>query len=211
MTIHRPIRPMGPVAALIECAPGEPGPLVLAARRVGIGTGSAGVVEMVPAACTVLVECVDAESLDRTVDLVRSIEIGRSGSDDVEVVEIPVCFDGADLDEVAARCARSADEVIGTVVAGPLTVAFCGFAPGFAYLDGLPSWLHLPRRDTPRARVPEGSFAVAAGYAAVYPSASPGGWNLLGSTSAEIWSIDRDPPAVLAPGTQVRIIAVDRT
>jgi KipI family sensor histidine kinase inhibitor len=83
-------------------------------------------------------------------------------------------------------------------------VGFCGFAPGFAYLEGLDPGLHLPRRATPRTRVPPGSVAIAAAYTAVYPTASPGGWHLVGSTAMAVWDAERSPPALLAPGTLVR-------
>ena len=84
------------------------------------------------------------------------------------------------------------------------TVAFCGFAPGFAYLTGLPTALQLPRRATPRPRVPAGSVAIAGELAAVYPTASPGGWHLIGRTDLTLFDVDRDPPALFSPGTVVR-------
>ena len=84
--------------------------------------------------------------------------------------------------------------------------AFCGFAPGFAYLTGLDPALQLPRRATPRTRVPAGSVAIAAGYSAVYPTTSPGGWHLVGHTDAVLFDADRDPPALIAPGTTVHFV-----
>ena len=84
------------------------------------------------------------------------------------------------------------------------TVAFCGFMPGFAYMVGLPPELHLPRRDTPRTRVPAGAVAIAAEFAGVYPRESPGGWHLLGRTDATLWDETGSVPALLAPGTTVR-------
>ena len=81
-----------------------------------------------------------------------------------------------------------------------------GFAPGFAYLRGLDEALWVPRRSTPRTRVPAGSVAIASTYSAVYPGVSPGGWHLLGSTSTRVWDVDRDPPALLEPGTDVRFV-----
>ena len=85
--------------------------------------------------------------------------------------------------------------------------AFCGFAPGFAYLTGLPDELAVPRRQTPRTRVPVGSVALAGSWCGVYPTASPGGWQLLGHTDAPLWDVDRPQPALLAPGTRVRFVA----
>jgi KipI family sensor histidine kinase inhibitor len=88
-------------------------------------------------------------------------------------------------------------------------VSFCGFAPGFAYLVGLPHQLHLPRRASPRTRVPAGSVAIAATYSAVYPRESPGGWHLLGTTNASMWDVSRQPPALLQPGMGVRFVRVE--
>jgi len=119
-----------------------------------------------------------------------------------DVVRIPVVYDGDDLAEVAERC--GVDDVAGLHAGATYTVAFCGFAPGFAYLTGLPTALQLPRRATPRPRVPAGSVAIAGELAAVYPTASPGGWHLLGRTDLTLFDVDRDPPALLSPGTVVR-------
>ena len=82
--------------------------------------------------------------------------------------------------------------------------AFGGFAPGFGYLTGLPPELHVPRRDTPRTRVPAGSVGLAGPFAGAYPRASPGGWQLVGRTDAGLFDVDRRPPALLAPGGRVR-------
>lgn len=121
-----------------------------------------------------------------------------------EVIEIPVRYDGEDLDEVAARTGLQRDEVVRLHHEAIYDVAFCGFAPGFAYLTGLPEALHLPRRDTPRPRVPAGSVAIATGYSGVYPQASPGGWWLLGRTDLRMFDPARTPPALLEPGGRVR-------
>lgn len=198
---------MGPTAALVECAPGEAGGLAAAASAHGVVAGRDGVLELVPAARTVLVDCVDIATLDRVLAVLSALDVDTlTGSP--RQVELPVRFDGADLDQIAERSAVEPGEVVAALLERPLRVAFCGFSPGFAYLDGLPDWLHLPRRPQPRARVPEGSFAIAAGYAAVYPATSPGGWHLLGTTTVEVWSAEREPPALLAPGDQVRIVEV---
>ncbi len=117
---------------------------------------------------------------------------------------IPVEYAGDDLAEVAERGALTVDEVIDAHSGATYTVAFCGFAPGFAYLTGLPAALHLPRRATPRPRVPAGSVAIAGDLAAVYPTASPGGWHLLGRTTVGLFDPAGRPPALLTPGTKVR-------
>ena len=121
-------------------------------------------------------------------------------------VEIFVRYDGDDLDFVAEQCGITTRDVISLHTSVDFTVEFCGFAPGFAYLTGLPSALILPRRTTPRPRVTAGSVAIAAHYSAVYPRESPGGWHVLGTTTHDMWDIDRHPPAVLQPGMRVRFV-----
>jgi len=101
-------------------------------------------------------------------------------------------------------------EVVDLHTSATYRCAFCGFAPGFGYLTGLDPSLHLARRATPRSRVPSGSVAIAAGYSAVYPTASPGGWHLLGRTHVELWRSDRDVPALITPGAFVRFVPARR-
>jgi KipI family sensor histidine kinase inhibitor len=121
------------------------------------------------------------------------------------VVTVPCAFDGPDLDEVAGSTGLSTDDVVARLTAQPLTVSVVGFSPGFAYLDGLPAELaRVPRRDRPRPVVPAGSVALANGHAAVYPTASPGGWQLVGRTGFPLFSTDGPPYAVLAPGDRVQ-------
>jgi KipI family sensor histidine kinase inhibitor len=119
-------------------------------------------------------------------------------------VTLPVSYDGPDLAVVAEATGLAVDEVVRLHAATVYTAAFTGFAPGFAYLTGLPEQLQLPRRAEPRTRVPAGSVAVADVYTAVYPRESPGGWNLLGTTDAVLFDPDRVPAALLPPGTRVR-------
>ncbi len=121
-------------------------------------------------------------------------------------IEIAVRYDGADLRDVAEHCGLSVNEVVALHSGAKYVVEFCGFSPGFAYLAGLPTSLHLPRRATPRPRVPRGAVAIAATYSAVYPRESPGGWHLIGTTTHELWDIARTPPAALVPGTSVRFV-----
>ena len=114
-------------------------------------------------------------------------------------------YDGADLAEVARLTGLTTDEVIARHAAAEYTVGWMGFSPGFGYLTGLDQDLAaVPRLDEPRLRVPAGSVAIAGGLAAVYPTTSPGGWRLLGRTSAVLWDPDRDPPALFTPGMRVR-------
>jgi len=127
--------------------------------------------------------------------------------EDVPTVEIPVRYggdDGPDLEDIAALVGRSPGEVVDLHASAAYRVLFLGFAPGFGYLGPLPTELVLARRATPRVRVPVGSVAIAGPYSAVYPGESPGGWHLLGRSTAAIWDPRREPPAMLAPGTIVR-------
>jgi KipI family sensor histidine kinase inhibitor len=117
---------------------------------------------------------------------------------------IPVTYDGPDLDEVAREAGITTAEVVRRHTAPVYTVAFSGFAPGFAYLTGVDPALMLPRRPVPRTQVPAGSVAVSGQYTSVYPRSSPGGWHLLGRTTAVMWDLARDRPALLAPGNNVR-------
>ena len=162
------------------------------------------VVEIVPAARTVLLD-----GLARP-ELVAAQFAGwqpqLSAPPEGAVVTVPTRYDGEDLAEVAALWGVSAAEAVRIHTGGEYRVAFCGFAPGFAYLTGLPEQYAVPRRATPRTRVPAGSVALAGGYTGVYPSASPGGWQLLGRTDLPVWDLGRDPAALLLPGTRVRFV-----
>jgi KipI family sensor histidine kinase inhibitor len=123
------------------------------------------------------------------------------------LVEIPVTYDGEDLADVGLRAGCCVEEVVARHAGAEYRVAFCGFAPGFAYLRGLDARLVLPRRDVPRPRVPAGSVAIAAEYSAVYPGSSPGGWHLLGTTRLTMWDPrDAAAPARLVPGMRVRFV-----
>ncbi|MFG1705945.1 allophanate hydrolase subunit 1 [Nonomuraea sp. M3C6] len=167
-----------------------------------------GVVEIVPGPETVLVVApgVDQGRLRARLEAVVGRERGKAGAGAVEgpVVTIPVVYDGADLDSVAALAGISVAEVISRHSGRELVVGWLGFAPGFAYLTGLDPVLEMPRLDTPRTSVPAGSVAVAGPYSAVYPTASPGGWRLLGRTSVRVWDVAADPPSLFRPGMRVR-------
>ncbi|WP_194911750.1 5-oxoprolinase subunit B family protein [Catenulispora rubra] len=175
----------------------------------------AGALEFVPAARTVLVRFDPALTSSgllaaRIGEVARAMDDeagGAGGVEDADVLEIPVRYDGEDLDVVARLAGLSVSEVVARHCAPVYTVAFCGFAPGFGYLTGLDDALWLPRRAVPRTRVPAGSVAIADRYAAVYPQASPGGWNLLGRTYVAVWDAARQPPAMFVPGVRVRFVA----
>ncbi|RBY90788.1 allophanate hydrolase subunit 1 [Blastococcus sp. TF02A-26] len=167
-----------------------------------------GVVDVVPAARTVLLVTDPAVAALPDVEAaVRRIRPrpGRAGT--AETVELPVHYDGADLADVAAFWDVSPADVVARHTGTAWTVAFCGFAPGFGYCtpDGEP-W-DVPRRDTPRTRVPAGAVGLAGPFSGVYPQESPGGWQLIGRTDVAVFDLDRDPAALLRPGVRVRFVA----
>ncbi|NBH03382.1 5-oxoprolinase subunit PxpB, partial [Amycolatopsis sp. SID8362] len=123
-------------------------------------------------------------------------------------VTLDVVYDGEDLDLIAADAGISADAVVELHTEAVYTVAFTGFAPGFGYLTGLPEPLRQPRLESPRTRVPAGSVGLAGEFTGVYPRESPGGWRLLGHTSATLFDPHADPPALFAPGDRVRFRSV---
>ena len=130
-----------------------------------------------------------------------------TAAEDVDEIEIPVTYDGPDLADVAGHTGMSEDEIVAAHTGTPWTVAFGGFAPGFAYLVGGDERLVVPRRASPRTSVPAGSVGLAGEFSGVYPRSSPGGWQLIGRTDAVMFDVDRDPPALLAPGAHVRFVA----
>jgi KipI family sensor histidine kinase inhibitor len=115
-------------------------------------------------------------------------------------------YDGEDLADVAELLSCSVEEVVRRHTSEEWAVAFCGFAPGFGYLTGLPERLQQPRLDSPRTKVPQGSVGIAGEFTAAYPRATPGGWRLIGRTEITLFDPKADPPALLAPGDQVRFV-----
>ncbi|GGU08872.1 allophanate hydrolase [Nocardioides albus] len=170
-----------------------------------------GVVELVPAARTVLVRfdptLVDEASLAKELGRVEAVHGGlpTAGS-----VTIGVRYDGQDLDEVAELLGVSAEQVVARHTAATWRVAFTGYAPGFGYLVGDDPLFDVPRRSSPRTRIPAGSVGLAGTFSGVYPRESPGGWQLIGRTDAPMWDLHRDPPALLAPGMTVRFERLER-
>lgn len=132
----------------------------------------------------------------------------------MDPVDIPACFDGEDLAPdlayVAGRAGLSPAQVVAAYVAAEYIVDFLGFAPGFAYLRGLPTALATPRLESPRTRVPAGSVGIAGAQTGVYPLSTPGGWRLIGRTPERMFDPDRNPPARLAKGDRVRFVPIDR-
>ena len=164
-----------------------------------------GVLDVVPAARTVLVVTEPGMSLDPLAARVTSLSPAPSADMAAsEAVEIEVVYDGPDLAEVARLTGLGEDEVVAAHTGTPWRIAFGGFAPGFAYLTGGDPRLSVPRRDEPRTTVPAGAVGLAGEYSGVYPRPSPGGWQLIGRTDVVLWDAERDPPALLAPGGSVR-------
>ncbi|MGH3584815.1 MAG: 5-oxoprolinase subunit B family protein [Pseudonocardia sp.] len=168
-----------------------------------------GVVELVPAARTLLVRFDRRRTgFARLREMMISLPLTVTDHRARAEIVVPVRYDGADLTEVASATGLTRAEVIRRHTAARYAVAFCGFAPGFAYLTGLDPALHLPRRATPRTAVPAGSVALADEYTGVYPRSSPGGWRLIGTSELAVWDLERNPPTVLVPGSEVRFEAV---
>ena len=165
-----------------------------------------GVVELVPAYRTVLIvaDPGQAEALDDLAARLPGLELPPAEAVAGEPVEIPVRYDGEDLPEVAGLTGLEPDEVVRRHTAPEYTVAFLGFSPGFPYLVGLDPALQVPRRDTPRTSIPAGSVGLAGNQTGIYPTATPGGWQLIGRTEVTLFDPARDPPALLAPGTRLR-------
>lgn len=169
----------------------------------------AGTGELIPGARTLLVFFrPSAVSPAQIVRAVRSRDLGGRVAGGGSLVEIPVAYDGEDLDEVAGLLGIGAADVVRLHTAADYAVGFTGFAPGFAYLSGGHPTLDVPRRSSPRTRIPAGSVALAGTFSGVYPRESPGGWQLIGTTTAQMWDLSRDRPALLLPGDRVRFVDV---
>lgn len=166
--------------------------------------------EIVPAARTVLVRVDESGQLPALAGQLQALEYVTDTREEQEPVRIPVVYDGADLAEVCALTESSVEEVIARHTAPTYTADFLGFAPGFAYLSGLDPVLQVPRRSTPRTRVPAGAVAIAGEYSAVYPRSSPGGWQLIGRTEMTMFDTGAERPSVLQAGSTVRFEAVGR-
>jgi KipI family sensor histidine kinase inhibitor len=164
--------------------------------------------EVIPGARTVFISAEDELLRAMTTDL-RSAALTHIGdADEANVIVVDVRYDGPDLPEVADRLGLSCAEVVERHACRDYTVEFFGFAPGQAFLSGLPSQLRLPRRETPRIRVPAGALAIANEFSVIYPQDSPGGWNLIGTRLSEpLWSVDRAPPNRVRVGDIVRFRA----
>ncbi|WP_053158017.1 urea amidolyase family protein [Pseudomonas sp. Pf153] len=170
-----------------------------------------GIEETIPGARTLLVHF-DAlmVSHDELVGKIAGLTPSCGAQSVGQLIEIPIVYDGEDLGFVAAYLGCSVDQLIRRHSAATFTVAFTGFAPGFAYMTCDDPQLNVPRRETPRVRIPAGSVAMAGAFCGVYPTDSPGGWQLLGTTPSTMWDLTRERAALLAPGDRVRFREIDK-
>ena len=123
-------------------------------------------------------------------------------------IRVAVVLDGEDLTEVLEGAHAGLEELADELTSKPFPVAHLGFAPGFVYLDGLSERFRRPRKETPRTRIPAGSVAIGGPYLGIYGTASPGGWNLVGTTRHRLFDERREPPMALLPGDSVRFSVV---
>ncbi|RAX48733.1 urea amidolyase [Arthrobacter sp. AQ5-05] len=165
-----------------------------------------GQLDVLAAASTVFIKADSWANAQKIAGTVRTLELGSAPADAGTEVEVPVHYDGEDLAEVAEKTGLSLEGVINAHSRQLWRAAFGGFAPGFAYLLGEDQVLNVPRRSTPRKVVPSGAVALAGDYSAVYPRASPGGWQLIGHTDAVLWDLDRKNPALIRPQDRVRFV-----
>ncbi len=207
--MSRRLLPSGDAALLVECDSLEE---VLALHDALAADPRPGVVELVPAARTILVAVDPARlPLESAATWVRRIpaEAGsRVAGAAADPVAIPVAYDGDDLAATASLLAVSPEALVAAHTAAEWRVAFVGFAPGFGYLVSDDWPFEVPRLEAPRPRVPAGSVAIAGAFGGVYPRQSPGGWRLIGRTDATLWDPEADEPALLAPGRRVRFEAI---
>jgi KipI family sensor histidine kinase inhibitor len=197
--------------ALLARVPGEPRAVARAAEALRAAEPS---VDVGCGARSLLVVAGAPIDLLRRAELTTSIGRAFAAAQGQRAAEprrhvIDVVYDGPDLDDVAAATSLTRDEVILAHAAREVTVEVVGFLPGFAYLGAIDPRLQLPRRASPRTRVPAGSVAVAGRYTGIYPGPSPGGWHLLGRTRIDAFDPSREPPGLFVVGDVVRFQPVD--
>lgn len=187
------------IAALAETLRRELGPLLL---------------DLVPGWTTLLLHYdltrIDQQALALRIEsLLEAWLVEPTAAHTGRLHEIPIWYCGEDLAWVAESCGLSVAGLVDIHSSAEYLVGAIGFSPGFAYLGGLDPRLALPRRGSPRIRVPAGSLAIAERQTAIYPQASPGGWHLLGLCPRSLFDAHRDPPCPLMLGDRVRFFAID--
>jgi len=165
--------------------------------------------DVVPASTTVLVTVRDATDVSLVGAALEALDLSPSlAASNSRIIEIPVRYDGADIESLAASTGLSVDAIAELHSSADHVVAFFGFAPGFAYIDGTPEQLQVPRRDSPRTSTVAGSVAIAGGQTVIYPGGTPGGWTIIGTTDFVAWDLAADPPARLDVGDTIRFVRV---
>jgi KipI family sensor histidine kinase inhibitor len=195
------VRPVGTTAVLAELSGLHD---VLALQALLLEQPMPGQVDVLAAAETVMVKADSPAAARRMAGLLLDMDLTVQAHAEGKLVVIETVYDGEDLTEVARLTGLGVDGVIAAHSGQAWTVAFGGFAPGFGYMVGENKLLEVPRRSSPRTAVPAGSVALAGNYSAVYPRKSPGGWQLIGRTSARMWDLGREQPALAAPGDRVQ-------
>ncbi|SFT85554.1 sensor histidine kinase inhibitor, KipI family [Arthrobacter sp. ov118] len=197
----RSVRAVGTRAVLAELSGTQD---VLALQALLREKPLPGQQDVLAAAETVLVTADSPASARRIAARLLQLDLTAPVQLDGELVVIDTVYDGEDLAEVGRLTGLGVEGVIAAHSGQVWTVAFAGFAPGFGYMVGENQQLEVPRRSSPRTAVPAGSVALAGNYSAVYPRRSPGGWQLIGRTNARMWDLDREQPALAAPGHRVQ-------
>lgn len=214
INLHATLHALGDEAVTVEFSHAfgrEANDRVLAARTAIVAAAITGVREYVPTFRSLTVhydptEISFADLAARIGDLPLE---GNAPAEPGRNWNVPVLYDGPDLEEVAEAGGLSVEAAATLHASATYRVYMLGFLPGFAYLGDLPEKLHLPRLAVPRTRVPAGSVAIAEELTAVYPVVSPGGWRLIGRTPLRLFDHRADPPSLLAPGDRVHFVAVD--
>jgi KipI family sensor histidine kinase inhibitor len=199
--------PVGPRCMLVELADLD---ATLALFDALLADPIDGVAEIVPAACTLMITTKVGIAADVRLASAISERQPKAGSisaaRSTETVDIPVTYNGEDLDDIARLMGLSTAEVIAAHHNTLWQVAFCGFAPGFAYMTCDDDRFDLPRRSAPRTKIPAGSVALAGRFCGIYPQETPGGWQLLGRTEVPMFDLNRNPSALLRPGVRARFV-----
>ena len=182
-------------------------------RRLTAAFGEfpAGIRNLHPAFASVLIDFDPRRYTHADIEaLVRERMAGAAETDlEGRLVEIPVRYDGPDLDDVARHTGLDPRRIIELHASAEYLVYFLGFSPGFPYLGGMPAELATPRLAAPRKRVPAGSVAIGGSQTGVYPIESPGGWRLIGRTELRLFDPTAEPPALLRMGDRVRFVPLE--
>jgi KipI family sensor histidine kinase inhibitor len=203
--VPRNVRRAGDRAILVECASWREALLL---TRELLSHPFGGQEEVIQGEASVLAAFADSRSARAAQVLLREQAAAALTPEPARQVRVDVVYDGPDLDAVGELTGLGPSGVARVHAETTWTVAFAGFAPGFAYLIAPHERLRVARRTEPRTRVPTGSVALGGTYSAVYPRESPGGWHLIGRSPTVMWDVEQDPPATLQPGDQVTFTPV---